>query len=286
MIKLFTDTTANLTKELVEKYDIGLVALSYALDGVELACGIGTDFDSKRFYEAMRAGAETKTSMVSVGTFVEAFEPYVERGDSLIFFGISSGISGTVHSAKIAAEELREKYPSANIAVIDTLGAAMGEALLVLEAAELIEKGTPFIKVVKLCELRRKNVCHFLTVDDLKYLKRGGRVSAATAAIGTMLNIKPILKGSEDGHIVPCGKARGSLKSLIAIADKYEELVLDKKSVVGITHADNLEAVETLQNLLIARGFEGEFIVEGFEPVLGAHVGPGGIAAFFMGEHK
>ncbi|MGN0628749.1 MAG: DegV family protein [Oscillospiraceae bacterium] len=286
MIKLFTDTTANLTRELVERYDIGLVSLSYTLDGRETACGAGPDFNGREFYEAMRNGAEAKTSMASVSSFVDAFEPYVKNGDSVIFFGISSGISGTVHSAELAAEELTEKYHSAKLAVIDTLAAGLGEGFQVLEAAELIEKGEPFLKIVKRCELRRKNMCQFFTVDDLKYLRKGGRISAATAAVGTVLNIKPILIGSDDGHIVSCGKVRGSMKSLIAIANKYDELVLDKSARVGITHADNPAAAETLENLVRERGFNGEFIVADFEPVCGSHVGPGSVALFFMGEHK
>ena len=286
MIKLFTDTTANLTKELVEKHNIGLVSLAYTLDGVESACGTGPDFDGKAFYGAMRNGAEAKTSMVSVGEFVDAFEPYVKNGDSIIFFGISSGISGTINSAEIAADELRDRYPSAKIAVIDTIAAGLGEGFQVLGAAELIEKGEPFLKIVKICELRRKNMCQFFTVDDLKYLRKGGRIAAAAAAVGTVLNIKPILIGSDDGHIVSCGKVRGSMKSLIAIADKYSELVLDKTARVGITHADNPAAAEALERLVRERGFDGELIVADFEPVCGSHVGPGSVALFFMGEHK
>lgn len=287
MIKLFADTASNLTKEFVDKYNIGMIPLSYTVNGNETDCGtVGVDFDGKAFYDAMRAGAETKTSMVNVSTFVENFEPYIKNGDEVIFFGISSGISGTVNSAELAAEELRDKYPSAKIEVIDTIAAGFGEGMQVLYAAELVEKGEPFLKVVKLCELRRKNVSQFFTVDDLKYLRRGGRISAATAAMGTVLNIKPILRGNEEGHIVSCGKVRGRMKALIAIADKYDELVLDKKDRVIITHADNPEAAVILENLLRERGFDGELIVADYEPVTGSHVGPGAIALFFMGEHK
>ncbi len=287
MIKLFTDTASNLTKDFVDKYNIGIIPLFYSVDGREMDCGsVGVDFDGKAYYDAMRAGAETKTSMVNMSTFVETFEPYIKNEDSVIYFGLSSGISGTINSAEIAAEELRDRYPSAKIAVIDTLGAGFGEGMQVLDAAELIEKGEPFLKIVKLSELRRKNVCQFFTVDDLKYLKRGGRISAATAAIGTVLNIKPILRGSEDGHIVSCGKTRGSMRSLIAIADKYGELAIDKNGRAIITHADNKAAAETLENLIRERGFDGELIVADYEPVTGSHVGPGAIALFFIGEHK
>ncbi len=287
MIKLFSDTASNITKDFVDRYNIGLIPLSYSVNGKEMDCGsVGVDFDGRAFYDAMRAGAETKTSMVNMSTFVETFEPYIKNGDSIIYFGLSSGISGTINSAENAAAELRERYPSAKIAIIDTLGAGFGEGMQVLDAAEMIEKGEPFLKIVKTSELRRKNVSQFFTVEDLKYLKRGGRISAATAAVGTVLNIKPILRGSEDGHIVSCGRARGSQKALVAIADKYAELALDKNGRAIITHADNPAAVETLENLMRERGFDGELIVADYEPVTGSHVGPGAIALFFMGEHK
>ena len=234
----------------------------------------------------MRAGAEVKTSMINVSDFMAAFEQWIAKGDAVIYVGMSGGISGTAHSAKLAAEELLEKYPAAKIAAIDTYAASLGEGFLVIETAKMIERGDPFLKIVKKIELLRKNMCQFFTVDDLAYLRKGGRISGAAAVVGTVLNIKPILRGDENGKIVLCGKIRGFNKSMEALANKYDELVFDKTADVGIAHADNPEGAQRLENILRTKGFSGELLKVVYEPVTGSHVGPGTIALFFMGEHK
>ena len=286
MIKLFTDTSANLPVSIIRKYGIEVVPFSYTVNGKEVPYSAETDFNGKAFYEAMRAGAEVKTSMINVSDFIAAFEPWIAKGDAVIYVGMSGGISGTAHSAKLAAEELLEKYPAAKIAAIDTYAASLGEGFLVIETAKMIERGDPFLKIVKKIELLRKNMCQFFTVDDLAYLRKGGRISGAAAVVGTVLNIKPILRGDENGKIVLCGKIRGFNKSMEALANKYDELVFDKTADVGIAHADNPEGAQRLENILRTKGFSGELLKVVYEPVTGSHVGPGTIALFFMGEHK
>lgn len=286
MIKLFTDTSANLPVSIIREYGIEVVPFSYTVNGKEVPYSAETDFNGKAFYEAMRAGAEVKTSMINVSDFMAAFEQWIAKGDAVIYVGMSGGISGTAHSAKLAAEELLEKYPAAKIAAIDTYAASLGEGFLVIETAKMIERGDPFLKIVKKIELLRKNMCQFFTVDDLAYLRKGGRISGAAAVVGTVLNIKPILRGDENGKIVLCGKIRGFNKSMEALANKYDELVFDKTADVGIAHADNPEGAQRLENILRAKGFSGELLKVVYEPVTGSHVGPGTIALFFMGEHK
>ena len=286
MIKLFTDTSANLPVSIIREYGIGVVPFSYTVNGKEVPYSAETDFNGKAFYEAMRAGAEVKTSMINVSDFIAAFEQWIAKGDAVIYVGMSGGISGTAHSAKLAAEELLEKYPAAKIAAIDTYAASLGEGFLVIETAKMIERGDPFLKIVKKIELLRKNMCQFFTVDDLAYLRKGGRISGAAAVVGTVLNIKPILRGDENGKIVLCGKIRGFNKSMEALANKYDELVFDKTADVGIAHADNPEGAQRLENILRTKGFSGELLKVVYEPVTGSHVGPGTIALFFMGEHK
>lgn len=286
MIKLFTDTSANLPVSIIREYGIEVVPFSYTVNGKEVPYSAETDFNGKAFYEAMRAGAEVKTSMINVSDFIAAFEQWIAKGDAVIYVGMSGGISGTAHSAKLAAEELLEKYPAAKIAAIDTYAASLGEGFLVIETAKMIERGDPFLKIVKKIELLRKNMCQFFTVDDLAYLRKGGRISGAAAVVGTVLNIKPILRGDENGKIVLCGKIRGFNKSMEALANKYDELVFDKTADVGIAHADNPEGAQRLENILRAKGFSGELLKVVYEPVTGSHVGPGTIALFFMGEHK
>ncbi len=286
MIKLFTDTSANLPVSIIREYGIEVVPFSYTVNGKEVPYSAETDFNGKAFYEAMRAGAEVKTSMINVSDFIAAFEQWIAKGDAVIYVGMSGGISGTAHSAKLAAEELLEKYPAAKIAAIDTYAASLGEGFLVIETAKMIERGDPFLKIVKKIELLRKNMCQFFTVDDLAYLRKGGRISGAAAVVGTVLNIKPILRGDENGKIVLCGKIRGFNKSMEALANKYDELVFDKTADVGIAHADNPEGAQRLEDILRAKGFSGELLKVVYEPVTGSHVGPGTIALFFMGEHK
>ena len=286
MIKLFTDTSANLPVSIIREYGIEVVPFSYTVNGKEVPYSAETDFNGKAFYEAMRAGAEVKTSMINVSDFMAAFEQWIAKGDAVIYVGMSGGISGTAHSAKLAAEELLEKYPAAKIAAIDTYAASLGEGFLVIETAKMIERGDPFLKIVKKIELLRKNMCQFFTVDDLAYLRKGGRISGAAAVVGTVLNIKPILRGDENGKIVLCGKIRGFNKSMEALANKYDELVFDKTADVGIAHADNPEGAQRLENILRTKGLSGELLKVVYEPVTGSHVGPGTIALFFMGEHK
>lgn len=286
MIKLFTDTSANLPVSIIREYGIEVVPFSYTVNGKEVPYSAETDFNGKAFYEAMRAGAEVKTSMINVSDFMAAFEQWIAKGDAVIYVGMSGGISGTANSAKLAAEELLEKYPAAKIAAIDTYAASLGEGFLVIETAKMIERGDPFLKIVKKIELLRKNMCQFFTVDDLAYLRKGGRISGAAAVVGTVLNIKPILRGDENGKIVLCGKIRGFNKSMEALANKYDELVFDKTADVGIAHADNPEGAQRLEDILRTKGFSGELLKVVYEPVTGSHVGPGTIALFFMGEHK
>ena len=286
MIKLFTDTSANLPVSIIREYGIEVVPFSYTVNGNEVPYSAETDFNGKAFYEAMRAGAEVKTSMINVSDFIAAFEQWIAKGDAVIYVGMSGGISGTANSAKLAAEELLEKYPAAKIAAIDTYAASLGEGFLVIETAKMIERGDPFLKIVKKIELLRKNMCQFFTVDDLAYLRKGGRISGAAAVVGTILNIKPILRGDENGKIVLCGKIRGFNKSMEALANKYDELVFDKTADVGIAHADNPEGAQRLEDILRTKGFSGELLKVVYEPVTGSHVGPGTIALFFMGEHK
>ena len=188
--------------------------------------------------------------------------------------------------AALAAEELREKYPHAKIMTIDTYAASLGEGLQVLEAAELLRAGRSFEEVGDRILARRPHMCQFFTVDDLNYLKRGGRISGAAALVGTMLGIKPLLRGDETGHIVSCGKVRGNKKAYAELADYFDKRALDKTARIGIAHADNCEGTDYLLGLLRERGFTGECLEVYYEPVTGAHVGPGTVALFFQGIHR
>ena len=286
MTKLYTDTSANLPLALLREYDIAVIPFSYTVNGVAEDYSEETDFDGKAFYDAMRRGAEVKTSMVNPATAAAFFERALAQGDDVLYVGMSGGISGTAQAAVIAAGELTEKYPARKIVTIDTYAASLGEGLQALEAARMIEEGKSLDEIKAHLLARRPHMCQFFTVDDLAYLKRGGRISSATALIGTVLSIKPILRGDETGHIVSCGKVRGMKRAYQELANYYDGRALDKSEMLGIAHADNEEGAQALIALLRDKGFTGECLNVVYEPVTGAHVGPGTVALFFYGTEK
>ena len=286
MVRLATDTSANLPRELLEKHNIAMLAFQYTVDGKEAEYKEDWDSDGKRFFDAMRAGAVVDTSLVNMGRFIECFEPMLQNGDDVIYIGMSSGVSGTYNASRLAAEELNEKYPGNKVITFDTYGAGLGEGLVVLKAAEMIAEGKSVDEINEYLLARRQNLCQYFSVGDLKYLQRTGRVSMATAIVGNILSIKPILIGDETGHIVACAKERGLKRVLQHLADKFDELVEDKSHYISMSHADCPEITEQLLKILRERGFTGVCISSMWEPVTGSHVGPGSIALFFWGIHK
>ena len=286
MIKLFTDTSANLPYALIEKHNINVIPFAYSIDDEDVPYDSKSDFDGKSFYDAMRDGKSIKTSMINIDAFMRSFEPCLEQGHDVLYIGMSGGISGTANAAAIAADELQGKYPNLNIAAIDTYAASLGEGLLVLEAAEMLEQGADFATTTHTIMEDRNTMCQYFTVDNLEYLKRGGRISGAAALIGSVLSIKPILKGDETGHIIMCGKSIGSKKALNTISEKYDSLTAGREMRIGIAHADNLSGAEYVLSRLRGYGFAGECITVCYEPVTGAHVGPGTVALFFRGTEK
>lgn len=286
MIQIFTDTSANLPAAYIQKYYLRVIPLTYFVDGVEAHQDPAVDFDGKAYYDAMRSGTPVSTAMINLGAFLEPLHAALAAGDDVIYIGMSGGISGTAQAAVIAAGELTEKYPARKIVTIDTYAASLGEGLQVLEAARMIEEGKSLEEIEKQLLARRPHMCQFFTVDDLAYLKRGGRISSATALIGTVLSIKPILRGDETGHIVSCGKVRGMKRAYQELANYYDGRALDKSEMLGIAHADNEEGAQALIALLRDKGFTGECLNVVYEPVTGAHVGPGTVALFFYGKEK
>lgn len=286
MIQIFTDTSANLPAAYIQKYSLRVIPLTYFVDGVEAHQDPAVDFDGKAYYDAMRSGTPVSTAMINLAAFLEPLHEALADGNDVIYIGMSGGISGTAQAAVIAAGELTEKYPARKIVTIDTYAASLGEGLQVLEAARMIEEGKSLDEIKAHLLSRRPHMCQFFTVDDLAYLKRGGRISSATALIGTVLSIKPILRGDETGHIVSCGKVRGMKRAYQELANYYDGRALDKSEMLGIAHADNEEGAQALIALLRDKGFTGECLNVVYEPVTGAHVGPGTVALFFYGTEK
>ena len=284
MTQLFTDTSANLPVEIIDEYGIEVVPFSYTIDGVEYIPE--REFDGKAFYAAMRAGSEVKTSMVNAGTFIERFKPALDAGKDVLYIGMSGGISGTANAALMAKQELDEEYPDRKIVVIDTLAASLGEGLLVIKAAEQLRDGAALDAIEEDIRAQVPHMCQSFTVDDLKYLKKTGRVSGAAAIIGNVLSIHPILIGDYEGKIVVKSKVRGMKRTLDALAERYAELSLSKTETIGIAHADNEEGKAYLVQRLRDKGLTGKCLSVCYEPVTGSHVGPGTVALFFFGTDR
>lgn len=282
MFQVVTDTSANLPSELIRNNDITIIPFPYYVNGACHTCLDTEGFDGKTFYGAMREGAEVTTSQINPQHYFEVMKPILQKGLDILFVGMSSGISGSYHCAELAAEELGEDFPERKIRLVDTLGASLGEGLLVVKAVREKLRGLSLDEVYdKLMSLRHR-LCNVFTVDDLKYLRKGGRLSNLGFIVGTLLQIKPLLKGDQEGRIVAFAKLRGRKKALEELAKRYDEYVVDAgEQTVGIAHADCPEDAAFLAQLLRRNHPPKEILTVGYEPVTGSHVGPGTLALFF-----
>jgi len=284
---IITDTSANLPSGYLNDHHVDIVPFSYYVEGRECQCMDTDAFDGKAYYDHIRAGNRVTTSQINPQLFAECFEKHLSAGEDVLFISMSSGISGSFHSSEMAAEEMREKYPDRKIVLIDTKAASLGEGIAVMRAVECSEKGMGLDELEALLTTLCKHIYQVFTVDDLKSLSATGRLHSAIAFVGTMLNLKPLLKGDEMGRIVNFGIVRGRKKALLSIAQKYDELVANADTqTVCIAHADNAEDAEYLAGLLKRNHPPREILNVVYEPVTGSHVGPGTIALFFLGDES
>ena len=282
MVHIITDNAANLPKALREQYGIEELCLTYTVDGVP--ADTSEEFDGREFYEALRRGASVQTSMVTPDAARKGMEPYLINGEDVLYVGLSGGVSGTCWGVGVVARELAEQYPERKIRVLDTRGASLGEGLIVLAAAKLAAEGRVIEEIVVRCEeLCGKMRQHFM-VDDLKFLRKGGRISGSAALAGTLLQIKPILQGDEEGKIVQLAKVRGRKAGMEELVELYDRMVEDRSAPVGISHASSPADALHIATRLRQVGCTGEILTVCHEPVTGAHVGPGMLAVYFYSE--
>ena len=285
---LFTDGCSNLPGDLLRQLDIRLLPCSYTIDEIPNTYNGDLDtFDAHQYYDHLRAGHQPKTSLLNAQLFLNFFREPLEQGLDIVYVGMSSGISGTIQAATMAAEELADAFPARKICVVDSLGAGFGTGLLTCRGSDLRSEGKTAEQTAEILRQERMRLCEYFTVDDLNFLKRTGRVSGATAAIGTVLNIKPILYGDNDGHIVACSKVRGRKKAMDAIVEMYRSKVVHPElQRVAITHGDVPEEAELLAQRIRETAAPKELILCPHEPFTGAHVGPGMLALFFFGSGR
>lgn len=284
---ILTESSCDLSPELAAQADVEVLPLSFTIDGKNYPhYPDARAYPIADFYQRMREGAVAVTAAANVVELTEAMEAHLKEGQDVLFLCFSSGLSSTRDACAMAAEDLRERYPDRKIYTVDTLAASGGQGLLVLLAGRKRKAGASIEEVRDFAEETKLHVGHWFTVDDLVYLKRGGRVSSAAAVVGTMLNIKPVLHVDNEGHLIPMEKVRGRKAAIQALFRHMQETALPNQETVLINHADCLPEAQALAEQIQAAFHPKEVLIADLGPIIGAHTGPGLVTLFFLAEHR
>ena len=283
---IFVDSACDISCDLLNEWGVRYCSLSLAFSD-DVTEHQDHEISKSEFYNKMRSGAIPKTSAANMGKFYDAFETIANEGKDILYLGFSSGLSATVNFAREAANEIMAQYGDCKIAVVDSLCASAGYGLLVKLLVDKKNAGADIDELADYAENTKMNVMHWFTVDDLKYLKAGGRISATTALVGGMLNIKPVMKVDENGKLVSVTKARGRKAALKVMADMYEQTAIDKKDgIVYISHGDCIEDANMLAQMLNESCGATVQLTTYVGPVIGSHSGPGTLALFFLVDER
>jgi DegV family protein with EDD domain len=281
---IFTDSSCDLPSAVAEKMNVAVLPLEVNMEG---NIKLNDEIDIKEFYAYLRDKHGAKTSAVNMERFIEAFEPTLASGKDLLYIGFSSGLSATYMAGKNAAEELQEKYPERKVIAVDSLCASLGQGLLVKLAVDKKNTGASIDEVVAYLEEEKWHLAHWFTVEDLFFLKRGGRVSAATAVMGTVLQIKPVMHVDNEGKLINVEKARGRQASIKALFDKMKNSAIKPATqTVYISHGDCYDDAKKLADMIEAEWGITDILISEVGPVIGAHSGPGTLALFFLGSKR
>lgn len=279
------NSTVDLPKEWLSERNVPVIPLRYTIDGEIYEDMNG--LSSKEFFQKLREGKMAVTSQVNPDEARDALEPVLKEGKDVLHLGFSSGLSGTYNSIRIAGEELKNEYPDRKIIVIDSLCACLGEGLLLYYALKLKEEGRSIDEVARWVEENKLHICHFVTVDDLNHLQRGGRVSKTTAILGTMVQIKPIIHVDDQGCLQVIGKERGRKKSLNKIVDLAAKKAEGwENDIVMITHGDCIEDAQYVAEVVKEKMGISNILINNIGTVIGSHTGPGVVAVFCMGQSR
>ena len=280
---VLTDSACDIAKETLKEWHVDCIEMSYEFQNIQVEKELGI----REFYDCMRQGGIAKTSAINPDAFNKQFKTYLEQGQDVLYLSFSSGLSTTYNSARLAAEELLEAYPDRKIRIVDSLCASAGQGLFVYLVSQKANACETLEELADFAENLKRNLCHWFTVDDLVYLKRGGRVSPTAAFFGGVLGIKPVLHVDDDGHLINVAKVRGRKASIAALADKYSELAQDPENgVVFLSHGDCFDDADALANMLKERHGVTFRLIADIGPVIGAHSGPGTLALFFVGKNR
>lgn len=285
---LFTDSCSNLNDVQCRDLDVNVVALNFIIDGESHTSYVkGQDCDLKFFYDTLRDGKRITTTSVNEDQYTEAWTPYLEQGKDILYLAFSSGLSASYEHGQITADELAKKFPDRKIVVIDTLAASYGQGLLVYYAAKMRLDGKPLEDVAQWVEDNKLHLAHWFTVESLKYLYRGGRVSRLSYWLGSIAQIKPVMHTDNNGHLTPVSKVLGRKKSIAALADRVANSIVDPENqVIFIVHGDCESDAQLLIDKLKAKITVKDYVVSILDPVIGCHSGPGTLAVFCLATER
>jgi DegV family protein with EDD domain len=285
---IITDSSANLPDSYIERYHLPVLSLEFIVDGVSYrGYTEGEITDNKQFYSMMREGKVVKTSLVSLRDTEKVLRARFDAGNDVLYIGFDSALSGTYEAVSTHMQKIqKEEYPERHLRCVDTLAAALGQGLLVIEAAKKKEEGMELDELADWVMANRMSSAHWFTVEDLNYLQRGGRLSKGAAFAATLLNIKPVLHVDEEGHLVPVEKVRGRKKSLQALFEHYAQTAREPRAElpIYISHGDCFEDARYLADLISSEYGVTDVVINDLDPVIGAHSGPGTVALFFLSD--
>lgn len=283
---IYTDSACDIKPSLLREWGVLYSCLTFRFDEEETEYS-NDDMDSKAFYDKMRAGSVAKTSAVNMETFAAEFERLLQQGLDILYLGFSSGLSATYSSAYAAAEQLRGQYPARKILTVDTVSASAGQGLLIYLTAEKKKSGAAIEEAAAYAESIKRKICHWVTVDDLVYLKRGGRISPTVALVGNTLGLKPIIYVDHEGRLLNASKVRGRKNSIAALANQYGALADDPETgIVFISHSDCEKDAAELAARIKSQYHASVDVVTDIGPVIGAHTGPGALVLCFVGKGR
>ncbi|MBM7870416.1 DegV family protein with EDD domain [Clostridium pascui] len=281
------DSCSDLPRDFVEKNNIPALGINVKLNEIEFVDDFGKTVTYKEFYDAVREGEMPTTAQVNSEVYKEEFLKHVKQNKSVIYLAFSSALSGSINSANIAKDEILEEYENADITIIDTKSASLGEGLIVYYAYDMLKKGCSKEEIVNWVEKNKLKVNHWVIADDLNHLKRGGRISGTQAVVGTLLNIKPVINVDDEGRLIPVAKVKGRKKALKTLVDKFREKVVNpEEQVIFISHSDCASDAELVKNMILEEFKVKDFIINQIGPGIGSHTGPGTVTLFFMGDSR
>ena len=282
---ILTDSSCDLPDDIVKKYQLEILQLDFIVEGE--GSFHNDQADIEKVYSKLRNGANIKTSAANISQASEAIEALFNQKKDILYLGFSSGRSSTYQTVYMAGQELTEEYPERKMISVDTLAASMGQGLLVYKACQAKDAGKSLEENAQYIEDIKLKLCHWFTVDDLFFLKRGGRISGVTATVGTMLSIKPILHVDDEGHLINVSKVRGRKAAITELVNRMEKLAVHPEDQdIFISHGDCIEDAEKLASIIKERFGNDRITISYVGPVIGAHSGPGTLALFFLGEHR